>query len=197
TKDALVWHIRPNYIPAWTRPTMIAHTQAGYAADFPKTAVLERDPNSAVSGTAKLLRLSDDGSLKEAFEGPVSTPTRWLRYLYSKFDFSSVKDPGLYVIEYAGQRSDFFPIAKDVYKNTWQTTLDSFLAVQMDHVSVQDGYHMWHGVAHLDDARQAPANTPHIDGNKMGPDTYSPYKPGEHIPGLNVGGWFDAGDYDN
>jgi len=197
TKDALVWHIRPNYIPDWTRPTMIAHTQAGYAADFPKTAVLELDPNSAVSGTAKLLRLSDDGSLKEAFEGPVSTPTRWLRYLYSKFDFSSVKDPGLYVIEYAGQRSDFFPIAKDVYKNTWQTTLDSFLAVQMDHVSVQDGYHMWHGVAHLDDARQAPANTPHFDGYKMGPDTYSPYKPGEHIPGLNVGGWFDAGDFDN
>jgi endoglucanase len=31
----------------------------------------------------------------------------------------------------------------------------------------------------------------------MGPDTYSPYKAGEHIPGLNVGGWFDAGDFDN
>src|SRR6185437_8110277 len=69
TKDALVWHIRPNYIPDWTRPTMIAHTQAGYAADFPKTAVLELDPNSAVSGTAKLLRLSDDASLKEALKG--------------------------------------------------------------------------------------------------------------------------------
>ena len=23
-----------------------------------------------------------------------------------------------------------------------------------------------------------------------------PSKPGEHIPGLNVGGWYDAGDYD-
>jgi hypothetical protein len=31
----------------------------------------------------------------------------------------------------------------------------------------------------------------------MGPDLNSPFQPGEHIPGLNVGGWFDAGDYDN
>jgi len=197
TKDALVWHIRPNYIPDWTRPPVIAHSQAGYAADLPKVAVMELDPNVTPPATARLLRVSDDSSLKQVFEGPVSMPTRWLRYLYSKFDFSSVKDPGLYVIEYAGQRSDVFPIAQNVYQNTWQTTLDSFLAVQMDHVSVQDGYHMWHGVAHLDDARQAPANTPHFDGYKMGPDIYSPYKPGEHIPGLNVGGWFDAGDFDN
>src|ERR1039458_93142 len=31
----------------------------------------------------------------------------------------------------------------------------------------------------------------------MGAQLDSPFKPGEHIPGLNVGGWFDAGDYDN
>ncbi|MFP5226422.1 MAG: glycoside hydrolase family 9 protein, partial [Acidobacteriota bacterium] len=105
--------------------------------------------------------------------------------------------PGLYAIEYAGRRSDVFPIAPDVYDRSWQTTLDGFLAVQMDHVSVRDGYHEWHGVAHLDDARQAPPNTPHFDGYHMGPVTYSPFKPGEHIPGLNVGGWFDAGDFDN
>ena len=197
TKDALVWHIRPNYIADWTRPPMIAHSQAGYAADFQKIAILELDPNFDAPRTAKVLRLSEDGSFKEAFEGPVSTPTPWLRYVYAKFDFSSVKNPGLYVIEYANQRSDVFPIAENVYENTWQTTLDGFLAVQMDHVSVRDGYHVWHGVAHMDDARQAPPNTPHFDGYKMGPDTYSPFKPGEHIPNLNVGGWFDAGDFDN
>ncbi len=31
----------------------------------------------------------------------------------------------------------------------------------------------------------------------MGPTTDSPFQPGAHIPGVNVGGWFDAGDYDN
>ena len=197
TQDAIVWHIRPNYIPDWTRPPMIAHSQAGYAAEFQKTAILELDPNFNAPKTAKLLRLSDDGSFQEVFQGPVSAPMPWLRYVYSKFDFSSVKNPGLYVIEYGGERSDVFPIAENVYDKTWQSTLDAFLAVQMDHVSVRDGYHVWHGVAHLDDARQAPPNTPHFDGYRMGPDTYSPYKPGEHIPGLNVGGWFDAGDFDN
>jgi hypothetical protein len=30
----------------------------------------------------------------------------------------------------------------------------------------------------------------------MGPTTETRYTPGEHIPGLNVGGWFDAGDDD-
>lgn len=197
TKDALVWHIRPSYIPDWTRTPVIAHSQAGYAADFQKIAVLELDPHFNAPRTAKLLRLSDDGSFQQVFEAPVSNATPWLRYVYAKFDFSSIKDPGLYAIEYAGQRSDVFPIAPNVYDKTWQSTLDAFLAVQMDHVSVQDGYHMWHGVAHLDDARQAPGNTPHFDGYEMGAETYSPYKAGEHIPGLNVGGWFDAGDFDN
>ena len=30
----------------------------------------------------------------------------------------------------------------------------------------------------------------------MGPTTGTNYKPGERISGLNVGGWFDAGDFD-
>ncbi|MBE3123296.1 MAG: glycoside hydrolase family 9 protein, partial [Planctomycetes bacterium] len=41
-----------------------------------------------------------------------------------------------------------------------------------------------------------PPNTQHFDGYRMGPSTDTPYKAGEHIPGLNVGGWFDAGDFD-
>ena len=197
TKDVIVWHIRPNYLPDWTRPPMIAHSQAGYAPGFQKIAILELDPNFSAPRTAKLLRLGDDGSFRVVFEGAVSAPKPWLRYLYSQFDFSSVRQPGLYAIEYGGQRSSIFPIASDVYDKTWQSSLDGFLAVQMDHVSVRDGYHVWHGVAHLDDARQAPPNTPHFDGYSMGSETNSPYKPGEHIPGLNVGGWFDAGDFDN
>jgi len=40
---AVVWHIRPDVIPNWTRPPMIAHSQVGYAPDFSR-AVLELDP---------------------------------------------------------------------------------------------------------------------------------------------------------
>ena len=120
----------------------------------------------------------------------------WLRYTYANFDFSAVKEPGLYAIEYAGQRTAPFPIADDVYSKTWQSSLDGYLAVEMDHVSVREGYRLWHGKSHLDDARQAPPNTLHFDGAWMGPNLDSPFKPGEHIPGLNVGAWYDAGDYD-
>ena len=197
TEGAVVWHIRPSYIPNWTRPPVIAHSQAGYATDFPKVAVIELDPRFAAPATAAVLRLTDDGTYRKVFSGPVSSPKPWLRYDYAKFDFSAVKEPGLYVIEYAGQRTDVFPIARDVYDRTWQTSLDGFLAVQMDHVSVRDAYRLWHGIAHLTDALQAPPNITHFDGYWMGPDIESPYKPGQHIPGLNVGGWFDAGDFDN
>lgn len=196
TEGAVVWHIRPDVIPNWTRPPMVAHSQAGYPPDFPKVAVIELDPKFAAPRTAKVLRLGEDGAYKQVFEGPVTEPTPWLRYKYAKFDFSAVKEPGLYAIEYAGDRTALFPIAKDVYGKTWQLSLDSYLAVAMDHVSVREGYRLWHGVSHLDDARQAPPNRQHFDGWSMGPNLDSPYKPGEHIPGLNVGGWYDAGDFD-
>jgi endoglucanase len=196
TMGAVVWHIRPDVIPNWTRPPVIAHSQVGYAPNFSKVAIIELDPKFNAPKTAKLLRLGDDGSYTQVFEAPVSTATPWMRYTYSKFDFSSVKDTGLYVIEYAGQRTTPFPIAKDVYSKTWQPSLDTHIAVQMDHMSVREGYRLWHGLSHLDDARQAPLNERHFDGWNQGATTDSPYKPGEHIPGLNVGGWYDAGDFD-
>ncbi len=36
TTGAIVWHIRPDVIPNWTRPPMIAHSQVGYAPEFSK-----------------------------------------------------------------------------------------------------------------------------------------------------------------
>jgi hypothetical protein len=78
----------------------------------------------------------------------------------------------------------------------WHQTLDVWFPVQMDHMLVNEAYRVWHGAAHLDDARQAPVNHQHFDGYRMGPSTETRYQPGERIPGLDVGGWFDAGDYD-
>ena len=196
TTGAIVWHIRPDMIPNWTRPPMIAHSQVGYAPDFPKVAVLELDPKYTGPKTAKVLRLMEDGSYKLAFEGPITPSTPWLRYVYSKFDFTSVKDPGLYVIEYADQRTAPFPISKDAYANVWQDSLDHHIAEQMDHVSVREGYRMWHGASHLDDGRLAPVVGEQFDGWNQGSATDGKYKGGDHIPGMNVGGWYDAGDFD-
>ena len=69
TTGAIVWHIRPDVIPNWTRPPMIAHSQVGYAPGFSKVAVLELDPKYNGPKTAKVLRLTEDGSYKQVFEG--------------------------------------------------------------------------------------------------------------------------------
>ena len=196
TTGAIVWHIRPDVIPNWTRPPMIAHSQVGYAPGLSKVAVLELDPNFDAPKTAKVLRLMEDGSYKQVFEAPITPSTSWLRYVYSKFDFTPVKDPGLYVIEYGDQRTATFPISRDVYANIWQDSLDHHLAEQMDHVSVREGYRMWHGASHLDDGRMAPVVGEQFDGWNQATATDGKYKGGDHIPGMNVGGWYDAGDFD-
>ncbi|HEY4359201.1 MAG TPA: glycoside hydrolase family 9 protein [Acidobacteriaceae bacterium] len=196
TTGAIVWHIKPDVIPNWTRPPMIAHSQVGYVPGFSKVAVLELDPNYEGPKTAKVLRLTADGSYKQVFEGPVMPPTPWLRYVYSRFDFTPVKDRGLYVIEYADQRTAPFPISESAYKNIWQDSLDHHIAEQMDHVSVREGYRVWHGASHLDDARMAPVVGEQFDGWNQATATDGKYKGGDHIPGMNVGGWYDAGDFD-
>lgn len=196
TTGAIVWHIRPDVIPNWTRPPVIAHSQVGYAPDFSKVAVLELDPKYNGPKTAKVLRLMEDGSYKQVFEGPITPSTPWLRYVYSKFDFTPVKDPGLYVIEYADQRTAPFPISKDAYANIWQDSLDHHIAEQMDHVAVREGYRMWHGASHLDDGRMAPVVGEQFDGWNQATATDGKWKGGDHIPGMNVGGWYDAGDFD-
>ncbi|HEY9126158.1 MAG TPA: glycoside hydrolase family 9 protein [Acidobacteriaceae bacterium] len=196
TAGAIVWHIRPDVIPNWTRPPMIAHSQVGYAPDFSKVAVLELDPRYNGPKTAKVLRLIEDGSYKPVFEGAITPSTPWLRYVYSKFDFTPVKDPGLYVIEYADQRTAPFPISKDAYANIWQDSLDHHLAEQMDHVSVREGYRVWHGASHLDDGRLAPVVGEQFDGWNQATASDGKFKGGDHVPGMNVGGWYDAGDFD-
>ena len=61
---------------------------------------------------------------------------------------------------------------------------------------VNEKYRVWHDLCHDDDARMAPVNFNHIDGYVQGPSTLTKYKPGDVVPGLNVGGWHDAGDFD-
>ncbi len=196
TTGAIVWHIKPDVIPKWTRPPMIAHSQVGYAPGFSKVAVLELDPKYTGPQTARVLRLTEAGAYQQVFEGQITPSMPWLRYVYSKFDFTSVNDPGLYVIEYADQRTAPFPISKDAYANIWQDSLDHHLAAQMDHVSVREAYRVWHGASHLDDGRMAPVVGEQFDNWNQATARDGKYKGGDHIPGMNVGGWYDAGDFD-
>ncbi len=196
TKDVVVWHVRAKVAPGWVRPPVVGYNQIGYTPSRDKISVIELDSQFDAPKTAAVLRLDSNGEYKEVFRGPVRPWGKWTRYQYARFDFSQVRDPGLYVIEYAGQRNGPFLIRADVYKNIWRPSLDIFLAEQMDHVKVREAYRIWHGASHLDDARQAPVNYTHFDGYAMPGTTDSRFAPGEHIPGLDVGGWYDAGDFD-
>jgi endoglucanase len=197
TENALVWHIHPHIVPGWTRRPVVSYNQVGYTPERSKVALLELDPHDAPPGTARILRLSPAGDFAQVFQGPIKPWGQWLRYRYASFDFSEVRETGVYAIEYAGQRTAPFQIAPDVYRNgVWQPTLDTYLAVQMDHVAVRENYRVWHGVSHMDDARQAPVSYTHFDGYSMGATSDSPFAAGEHIPGLDRGGWYDAGDFD-
>ncbi len=196
TGSVVEWFIKAASTPGWIRPPMIAHSQTGYSPAQKKVAVIELDKNDKPLPTARLLKITGDGQFIEKYKGDVEKWGKYLRYDYYTFDFSPVKDSGLFVIEYGNERTLPFRIASDVYQNAWQPTLDVFFPVQMDHMFVNEAYRVWHGAAHLDDALQAPVNHEHFDLYAQGPTTDTPYKPGEHIQGLNVGGWFDAGDFD-
>lgn len=196
TGTVIEWQVSVNTIPGWTRKPVIGYSQVGYYPKQPKKAVIELDVNDKPLTVARLLKITGEDDIEVYYEKKPDKWGKYLRYNYLIFDFSEVNESGLYCIEYGAVRTKPFRIAGDVYRNTWQPTLDVFFPVQMDHMLVNEAYRVWHGAAHLDDALQAPVNHKHFDLYEQGPSTDTPYEPGEHIPGLNKGGWFDAGDFD-
>ena len=196
TGKVLSWYLEPNGMAGWRRKPVVEFSQVGYRPQQEKVAVIELDKADAPLASASLHRVTPEGKDVVALKGGVQAWGRWLRYNYAKFDFSSVKEPGVYYIEYGGQRTNSFSIGEDIYKDIWHPTLDVWFPVQMDHMEVNEAYRVWHGVPFMDDALQAPVNHQHFDGYSMGASTQTKYKPLERIPGLATGGWFDAGDFD-
>jgi endoglucanase len=186
-KNAIEWTITPNSVADWKSAPVVHVSQIGYHPDQEKVAIIELDKYETKREAPVLVRIAENG---KNIEVPSAKPESWgsfLRYNYLKFNFSSVKQEGLYFVKYGNQQSNPFRIAGDVYqRDVWQPTLEYFLPVQMCHMRVNEKYRVWHGLCHMDDARMAPLNLNHFDG----------YIPGDHIPGLNTGGWHDAGDYD-
>ena len=197
SKNAVEWIITPNIIKGWKSTPVIHVSQIGYHPDQEKTAIIELDKKETAIETPSLFRLEPNGKNVEVRKVKPVVWGSFLRYRYLKFDFSSVKDEGMYFVKYAGRQSQPFRIAADVYRrNVWQPTLEYFLPVQMCHMRVNEKYRVWHGLCHMDDASMAPLNHNHFDGYIQGASTLTRFNPGEHVPGLNSGGWHDAGDYD-
>lgn len=196
TKDAIHWIITPHVVDDWMYSPIVQVSQVGYHPSASKTAVIELDQREIRREDAVLYRITEDGPC-EIRRG---TPSEWgnfLRYHYLQYDFSDIQEEGLYEVCYGSSTSAIFRIANDIYdRGVWQPVLEYFLPVQMCHMRVSEKYRVWHDLCHDDDARMAPVNYNHFDGYVQGPSTLTKYKPGDHVPGLNVGGWHDAGDFD-
>ncbi|PXY46257.1 glycoside hydrolase family 9 protein [Flavobacterium hydrophilum] len=192
----LTWYIEPNAIPNWIRKPVIGFSQVGYLPGQKKIAVIELDKNDKALNTASIFKLNEDGRFVEKLKADVKVWGNYLRYNYAQIDFSTIKEKGLYYIQYGEEKTNTFQIEDDVYSKIWHPTMDVWFPVQMDHMEVNEAYRVWHGKPFLDDCLQAPLNHEHFDGYKQGPATDTKYKPLERIPGMSVGGWFDAGDFD-
>lgn len=196
TAGAIRWVIRPNAVPGWRYQPVVQVSQVGYHPAQPKVAVVELDRRDETNEKAVLVRIGARGEETVCALEPKAWGT-FLRYRYLQFDFTQARETGLYRVDYCGSSSAVFRIAEDVYdRGVWQPVLEYFLPVQMCHMRVSEKYRVWHALCHHDDARMAPLNHNHFDGYFQGPSTLTKYQPGDHVPGLNAGGWHDAGDFD-
>ncbi len=195
TKGAVKWTITPSVVKGWMSMPVVQTSQVGYHPNQEKVAVIELDAKDKSTNAVKVVRIDANGeSVVKSIE-----PKSWgkfLRYNYLKADFSDIKEAGLYRVLYGESTSPIFRIDSNVYdRGVWQPVVEYFLPVQMCHMRVNEKYRVWHDACHMDDAIMAPAMS-HIDGYDQKADAYGKYGAGEIVPGVNIGGWHDAGDFD-
>lgn len=196
TGKVLTWTLEPDAIKGWVREPNIGFSQVGYLPAQQKVAVIELDKKDKPLATASLYKIGADGNATSVYSGKIQAWGDYFKYHYVKFDFTSIKDPGIYYIKYGNFQTNNFLIENSVYDKITDATSDIWIPIHMNHMTVNEAYRVWHGEPFKEGYRQAPPNTDHFDLHAQGPTTDTKYKALELIPGLNVGGFFDAGDFD-
>lgn len=195
TGKVVSWIVEPHAVEGWIRKPNIGFCQVGYMPEQPKVSVIELDKRDVPEATAVLMRINKDGTISKAYEGRVDVWGPYYKYNYVKFDFSEVKEPGIYYIQYDTVKTNNFLIDTKVYDKITDATTDIWVPIHMNHMFVNEGYRVWHGEPFKEGYLQAPPSD-HFDLHYQGSAADTKYKPLELIPGLNVGGFFDAGDFD-
>ncbi|MBN1821141.1 MAG: glycoside hydrolase family 9 protein [Prolixibacteraceae bacterium] len=197
TKGAIEWIIKPNIVEGFKQNPVIHVSQVGYHTNQDKTATVELDKSENNILQVEILRMSENGGKEVVKKGQPELWGKYLRFNYYQIDFSDIQKPGIYQVKYGDYFTEPFKIDDNVYeRHVWQPTLEYFLPVQMCHMRINEGYRVWHDLCHMDDALMAPVDTNHFDGYIQGASTLNDYDPLDQVPGLNIGGWHDAGDYD-
>ncbi|MBN1440497.1 MAG: glycoside hydrolase family 9 protein [Anaerolineales bacterium] len=196
---AVRWKISPHVIPGWKYTPVIHLSQAGYHPVQSKAAYIELDRDETELGEAELRIIDPQGGRRTVMKKPPALWGRYLRYQYATFDFTEVREPGVYELAYGGRASNPILVDRGIFKrHVWQPTLEYFLPMQMCHMRVNQKYRVWHGLCHMDDALMAPPDIDHFDGygNSGEKAGAAPFRPLERISGMDSGGWHDAGDDD-
>ena len=196
TGKVLSWTVEANTIDDWIREPNIGFSQVGYIPSQEKVSVIELDKNDEPLSQASIYKIDNSGKTCEVFSGKIEPWGDYYKYHYVKFDFSSVNTPGIYYIQYGDNKTNNFIIDDSVYDKITDATSDIWIPIHMNHMYVKEGYRVWHGEPFKEGYLQAPPNTDHFDLHHQGPTTDTDYEPLETIPGLNIGGFFDAGDFD-
>ena len=105
---------------------------------------------------AQLMRIMPDDSSEQAYQGEIKTWGPYYKYNYVKFDFSEVRQPGVYFIQYGNTRSNDFIIDDHVYDKITDATNDVWVPIHMNHMYVNEGYRTWHGEPFKEGYLQAP-----------------------------------------
>ena len=196
-KGAVEWIVSPSVIEGWQYGPVIHINQAGYLPKQSKKALIEADKRFSGKPVVELVEITTDGKERLVMSDTAQHWGRYQRYNYFTFDFSGIQHEGVYFLRLGRVVSEIFRIAGNAYdRGIWQPTLEYFLPVQMCHMRINEGYRVWHGLCHMDDARMAPLNHIHFDGYWQDSSTLCDFRPMDHVPDLNVGGWHDAGDFD-
>ena len=196
TGRVMTWVVEPNAVEGWIREPNVGFSQVGYIPDQPKIAVIELDRKDKPLAKASLCRVEDDGTSVTVYTGKTDSWGEFYKYNYLHFDFSEVQEPGIYYIKYGDVKTNNFIINENVYDKITDATSDIWIPIHMNHMYVNESYRVWHGEPFKEGYRQAPPSTDHFDLHWQGETTDTRFKPLELIPGLNVGGFFDAGDFD-
>ncbi len=197
TSKAIEWIVEPNVMDGFKQQPVVHVSQVGYHPNQSKIATVELDKNESVINDIELVRINENGTRSTIKKVKPELWGKYLRFNYYQLDFSDVKQPGIYQVKYGEYKTEPFKIGDDIFeRHVWQPTLEYFLPVQMCHMRINEGYRVWHDLCHMDDALMAPVDTNHFDGYIQGSSTLTDFEPLEQVPGLNAGGWHDAGDYD-
>ena len=171
-------------------------SQLGYHPLEAKRAVVELDRRDTSRFPLELIRITENGP-QQVMKAEAEEWGGFLRYHHLVYDFTALREEGLYQFRYGKVCSNLFRVDSELYeRGVWQPVMEYFLPVQMCHMLVREKYRVWHGRCHCDDACMAPADYEQFDGAAQGPSTLTRFRSGERIPNLNAGGWHDAGDFD-